>query len=128
MDDNAADNVAEPAFKFKKRRKTTQTKRTRLEFEDDVADGLPVAKDIATAEDDDTSLRLREAIRSRKTPRDRAREAAALAELKKAQALVQRQQEEAPKQDYFGRFVPQTGQVLDRDEKKMYVHPLWFFS
>jgi hypothetical protein len=120
------DHEAEPAIKFK-RRKTTHTKRTRLETEAEptvAASQSPdaVAEDATTPalEGDGTSLALKEILRNRKRPRDRLREAAARAELTKTQAIVLHDHD-APKQGYTSRFVPQTGQVVDRDDEQMYV-------
>ena len=121
--------MGEPAVKFK-RRKTTHTKRTRLEIEDEPTiaapqspDAIPDDATTPAPEEDSTSLTLKEILRNRKRPRNRLREAAARAELTKAQALVLREQD-TPKQGYTVRFVPQTGQVVDRDDQQMYVRQL----
>lgn len=121
------EDATEMAVKFKRRR-VTHTKRTRLQVEDDDAVAAPrspqtlaIAEDEGpTAEGDETSATLKEILRNRKRPRDRLREAAARAELTKAQTLHRREQD-APKQGYAERFVPQTGQVVDRDDEQMYV-------
>lgn len=120
------DHTAEPAVRFK-RRKTTHTKRAPLEIEDEPTAAAPQSTDAElnetnkpAPEEDETSLTLKEILRNRKKPRDRLREAAARAEITKAQALVLREQD-APKQGYTNRFVPQTGQVVDRDDQQMYV-------
>lgn len=126
------DEIAtEPAVKFK-RRKITQSKRSRFGVESHDAVAAPqspstptVAEDeaLTLSGDDDTSSTLKEILRTRKRPRDRLREAAARAEVTKAQALVRREQD-APKQGYTGRFVPQTGQVVDKEDQQMYVPQL----
>jgi hypothetical protein len=121
-----SDQEAEPAIKFK-RRKTTHTKRTRLETEAEPTVAAPHSPDAvveeATApapEGDGASVALKEILRNRKRPRDRLREAAARAELTKTQAIVLRDHD-VPKQGYPSRFVPQTGQVVDKDDEQMYV-------
>jgi hypothetical protein len=119
---------SEPTIRFK-RRKTTHTKRARLETEDDTTRAAPQSPDAAShyaptpaPEEDATSLTLKEILRTRKRPRDRQREAAARAELAKTQAVVLREQDaDAPRQGYTSRFVPQTGQVIDADDQQMYV-------
>ena len=124
MDDTAID----PAVKFK-RRKTTHAKRVRYEVDSHDAVAAPqsprtiaVAGDEAQVlSDDDTSLTLKEILRNRKRPRDRLREAAARAEVTKAQQALVRREQDAPKQGYEQRFVPQTGQVVDKEEQQMYV-------
>ncbi|KAL1595267.1 hypothetical protein SLS60_009957 [Paraconiothyrium brasiliense] len=122
MNDSA--NEPEPTVKFK-RRKTTHTKRPRLDTEDEPTaaalkspDAVPDDTSIPALEEDETSVSLKEILRNRKRPRDRLREVAARAELTKAQALVLREQD-APKQGYTNRFVPQTGQVVDRDDQQI---------
>ncbi|KAL5409503.1 hypothetical protein PMIN03_005946 [Paraphaeosphaeria minitans] len=122
------DHESEPAIKFK-RRKTTHTKRTRLETDEETSLAAPqspdaVPHDTATPalEEDGTSLTLKEILRNRKRPRNRLREAAARAELTKTQAVVLREQDadaDAPKQGYTSRFVPQTGQVIDTDDQQI---------
>lgn len=120
------DHESELAVKFK-RRKTTHTKRARLEAEDEPAPAAPqspedVSRDAPTPVpgEDATSLTLKEILRSRKRPRDRLREAAARAELTKTQAVVLREQDaEVSRQGYTNRFVPQTGQVIDTDDQQM---------
>ena len=121
------DTATEPVVVFK-RRKITHAKRTRLEPVKDLAVAAPqspntppvVEDDAPILEEDETSSALKEILRNRKRPRDRLREAAARAELTKVQALVRREQD-APQQGYTGRFVPQTGQVVDREDEQMYV-------
>lgn len=122
------DHDTEPAIKFK-RRKTTHTKRARLETDDETTLAAPPSPDAVPRNaptpalgEDGTSLTLKEILRSRKRPRDRLREAAARAELTKTQAVVLREHDaDAPRQGYTSRFVPQTGQVVDRDDQQMYV-------
>ncbi|KAJ4347166.1 uncharacterized protein N0V89_011104 [Didymosphaeria variabile] len=117
-------SASEPVIKFK-RRKTTHTKRTRLGIEDEPTAAAPKSPDAVpddtstpAPEEDETSVSLKEILRNRKRPRDRLREAAARAELTKTQALVLREQD-APKQGYTDRFVPQTGQVVDSDDQQI---------
>ena len=122
------DTAIEPAVKFK-RRKTTHAKRPRVGVDSQDAVAAPQSPSTITdardealvLSDDYTSLTLKEILRNRKRPRDRLREAAARAEVTKAQALVRREQD-APKQGYEQRFVPQTGQVVDREDQQMYVY------
>jgi hypothetical protein len=122
------DTAIEPAVKFK-RRKTTHAKRPRVGVDSQDAVAAPQSPSTITdardealvLSDDDTSLTVKEILRNRKRPRDRLREAAARAEVTKAQALVRREQD-APKQGYEQRFVPQTGQVVDREDQQMYVY------
>jgi hypothetical protein len=71
----------------------------------------------ATVDEDESAPNLREILRSRKRPRDRIREATRKPEPAQSQALVVA---DAPKQDlYATRFVAQTGQVVDRDDRQM---------
>ncbi|KAK7179493.1 hypothetical protein DPSP01_002602 [Paraphaeosphaeria sporulosa] len=116
----------EPAIKFK-RRKTTHTKRARVETDDVTTlavprspDAVPTVTVSPALEEDGTSLALKEILRNRKRPRDRLREAAARAELTKTQTVVLREQDaDAPRHGYTSRFVPQTGQVIDTDDQQI---------
>ena len=122
------DDAIDVTVKFKRRR-VAHTKRTHLEVGHDDAVAATQSPNTVTiaeneeppAEGDETSATLKEILRNRKRPRDRLREAAARAELTKTQALHRREQD-APKQGYAERFVPQTGQVVDRDDEQMYVY------
>jgi hypothetical protein len=118
------DNSAEPALRFK-RRKVAHTKRAPLHNEVTTtsperspnATPIEAAVQQATLEEDESAPNLREILRSRKRPRDRIREATRKPEPVQSQALVVA---DAPKQDlYATRFVAQTGQVVDRDDKQM---------
>ena len=119
------DSNTEPTLRFK-RRKVAHVKRAPIV---DVAttspqrpsDGATTADvDLprgALVEEDESAPNLREILRSRKRPRDRIREAARKPESTQTQAIVA---VETPKQDLYGsRFVAQTGQVVDRDDKQM---------
>ncbi|KAF2876602.1 hypothetical protein BDV95DRAFT_664731 [Massariosphaeria phaeospora] len=126
MDERDQDNTeTTPRFK---RRKVAQAKRLRLD--DDAsseADGhprgpsAPVPKastmhSVAT-EIEDAVPSLKEILRNRRRPRDRLKEAARNAEATKAQALVH---VDVPKPGlYASRFIAQTGQVKDKDDKQM---------
>lgn len=119
------DNNSEPTFRFK-RRKIGHPRRAQLDNDSPGAStpespttSTPVdAGSVrATHEDDEVAPNLKEILRNRRRPRDRLREAARKVEITKSQALVQ---VDAPKQDvYSNRFVAQTGQVIDQDDKQM---------
>lgn len=70
-----------------------------------------------TIQDESSGSNLKEILRQRKRPQDRMREAARRAAEKKAETLVQT---DMVKSDvYGGRFVAQTGQVVDKDDEQM---------
>ncbi|KAL1643810.1 hypothetical protein SLS61_009126 [Didymella pomorum] len=112
---------AAPSFHFK-RRKTTQTKRARID-EDTTTKPSSQPLDIATphdapeaVQDEEESVpNLKEIIRNRKKPKDRLRDVPR--KLEQEADLVQN---EGPRSDqYAGRFAAQTGQVVDASDKQM---------
>jgi hypothetical protein len=128
------ESADEPAFRFK-RRKIVHQKRVRLNEDESStsivpqapntsiladAQGSPAAPELhsPSAEADDSVPNLKEILRARKRPRDRLREAARKVEDTKSFALTQAV--DAPKPDqYSTRFIAQTGQVVDQDDKQM---------
>lgn len=122
--------ISEARVRFK-RRKTNNAKRIRHEAEPAFAsesqspDAVTPADADAAAlpgtpkdDDDETASSLREALRLRKRPRDRLREAARRAE--EATRAELQVQTDAPKQDvYRSRFVAQTGQNLGLEDKQL---------
>ena len=120
-----------PVFK---RRKLTHPKRARVDEDnsssttvvqmpDSAAVDIEVSVPAAPAavspsnEPGDAVPTLKEILRQRKRPNQRFRDAARKPEGARAAAPVH---VEAPKADlYAGRFVAQTGQVVDRDDKQM---------
>lgn len=121
----AQEDEAVPAIRFK-RRKIAHPKR--VYTEDDAptasAPNAPIAatpKDAPVspteANDEEESVpNLKEILRNRKRPRDRLKETARKAEPPRTELV----QVEAPRPDqYTSRFVAQTGQVVDRDDKQM---------
>jgi hypothetical protein len=115
-----------PAFRFK-RRKLAHPRRSVF---DDTAEPAPVSTaatsadapaalsmpQISAEEPGDGVPNLKEIIRNRKRPQHRMREVARKAE-QRPDALVP---VDAPKPDlYRGKFVAQTGQVVDQDDKQM---------
>lgn len=130
---------AAPAFRFK-RRKTTHVRKIQLSSNNVPAQSLntPVAVDSQTSAltptihtypddlqtyvegDDDATPNLKEILRQRKRPQDRTREVARkAAERKIAVTSIQQYDEPAPGDKYSGRFVAQTGQVVDKDDEQM---------
>jgi hypothetical protein len=114
-----------PSIRFK-RRKTTHPKRVQLE------DDAPVIStsqtpDAATPNDahslpngindeEESVPNLKEILRNRKRPRDRLKETARKPEVTRTELA----QVDAPRPDqYTSRFVAQTGQVVERDDKQM---------
>ncbi|KAI4947281.1 hypothetical protein J4E91_006631 [Alternaria rosae] len=121
----AQEDEAVPAIRFK-RRKIAHPKR--VYTEDDAptvsASNAPVAatpKDAPVspteANDEEESVpNLKEILRNRKRPRDRLKETTRKAEPPRTELV----QVEASRPDqYTSRFVAQTGQVVDRDDKQM---------
>jgi hypothetical protein len=118
------DNSA-PSIRFK-RRKIVHPKRV---YVDDDAPTVSTSQspDAATlndvpsppnqAHDEEESVpNLKEILRNRRRPRDRQKEIARKPEGEKAELV----QVDAPRPDqYTSRFVAQTGQVVDRDDKQM---------
>jgi hypothetical protein len=122
------DTPAEPALRFK-RRKIAHAKRAPLNQvtaslersapEDATANETANgdAPLFAPIEDEDATPNLREVLRNRIRPRDRIHKAARKPEPAHTHALVVA---DVPKQDLYGsRFVAQTGQVVDKDDKQM---------
>jgi hypothetical protein len=120
------DDGSAPAIRFK-RRKTAHSKRVYAD-EDVPATSesqLPGAATqsravltppTASGDEDDTVPNLREIIRNRKRPRDRPKEVARQVEAPKPDVDPM----EVPREGLFtGRFVAQTGQVVDKDDKQM---------
>ncbi|KAG9186120.1 hypothetical protein G6011_02676 [Alternaria panax] len=114
-----------PAVRFK-RRKTAHPKRV---YGDDDAPTVPASHlpDAATTNDapqapkedsdeEESIPNLKEILRNRKRPRDRIKETTRKPEPPRTELV----QVEAPRPDqYTSRFVAQTGQVIDRDDKQM---------
>ncbi|CAN9195409.1 hypothetical protein CC77DRAFT_1023804 [Alternaria alternata] len=116
---------APPAIRFK-RRKIAHPKR--VFAEDDAptvsASHLPDAATLDDAQpppketnDEEESVpNLKEILRNRKRPRDRLKETVRKVEPSRTDSV----QVEAPRPDqYTSRFVAQTGQVVDRDDRQM---------
>ncbi|KAI8938928.1 hypothetical protein NX059_004783 [Plenodomus lindquistii] len=111
-----------------KRRKATHEKRTYGDNEVATAAAPPSPKVTTTsdapapapshaADDEAPMANLKDILRNRKRPRDRLREAARKAE---PRPLAELAQVDAPRPDqYTSRFVAQTGQVVDDDDRHM---------
>lgn len=120
QDDNSAS-----AIRFK-RRKTTHPKRVVVE-EDAPTVAASQSPDAGTLQHAPSSLEeanndaesvpnLKEILRNRKRPRDRLKDSARKTDAPRMDLVST----DAPPQDqYTGRFVAQTGQVVDRDDKQM---------
>jgi hypothetical protein len=115
------DDSAAPSFRFK-RRKTTHTKRTRID-EDSATTPDTQAFDAtaphdapeAVQDEEESVPNLKEIIRNRKRPRDRLKDV-----LRNPESQIDLVQVEAPRSDqYAGRFAAQTGQVVDVSDKQM---------
>jgi hypothetical protein len=114
-----------PSIRFK-RRKTTHPKRVQLE-EDALVISTSQSPDAATpndalslpneANDEEESVpNLKEILRNRKRPRNRLKETARKPDVTRTELV----QVDAPRPDqYTSRFVAQTGQVVERDDKQM---------
>lgn len=123
----ATDDSTEPAIRFK-RRKIAHPRKAYTEesiASSDVVPELlqapspsPAPPQSAAHEDEESVTNLKEILRQRKKPQDRLREAARKATEKRAGPLVYT---EAPAahDTYSGRFVAQTGQVVDKDDAQM---------
>jgi hypothetical protein len=116
---------ATPAIRFK-RRKIAHPKR--VYAEDDAptvsASHSPVAATVNDApplpkeaeEEEESVPNLKEILRNRKRPRDRLKETTRKVEPPRTELV----QVDASRPDqYTNRFVAQTGQVVDRDDKQM---------
>jgi hypothetical protein len=130
------DGGNEPAFRFK-RRKIVHQRRTRLNEDPDESStsiaspaptasvpadvqGSPVTPELHVNPEDADEIvpNLKEILRARKRPRDRLREATRKVETTKSVALIPAA--DAPKPDqYSTRFIAQTGQVVDQDDRQM---------
>jgi hypothetical protein len=126
------DEGAAPAIRFK-RRKIAHPKRVYAEEEmnpttsESQAPGAVMqSSEVPTLpagprDEDDTVPNLKDIIRNRRRPRDRPKEVARQAEAPKADLVTL----EAPREGHFtGRFIAQTGQVVDTDDKQMWVQML----
>lgn len=114
------------AIRFK-RRKTTHPKRVAAE-EDVPTVSISQPPDASSAqhasppaneanEDEESVPNLKEILRNRKRPRDRLKETARKTDNPRTELV---HMEDTPRADqYTGRFVAQTGQVVDRDDKQM---------
>lgn len=123
---NTEDDGTVPVIRFK-RRKIAHPKR--VHAEDDAAitsesqapDAGTWADNATTPpaepqDEDDSVPNLRDIIRNRKRPRDRLRDVARKAEAPRAELVPV----EAPREGLCtSRFVAQTGQVVDKDDKQM---------
>jgi hypothetical protein len=120
------DEGAAPAIRFK-RRKIAHPKRVYADEEtptssESQAPGAAMQSSEVPAlptgprDEDDTVPNLKDIIRNRRRPRDRPKEVARKTEAPKADLVTV----EAPREGHFtGRFVAQTGQVVDKDDKQM---------
>jgi hypothetical protein len=120
------DDTSASAIRFK-RRKTTHPKRVTAEEDAPTVftSQSPDAGSLQHApsppkeanDDEESAPNLKEILRNRKRPRDRLKESARKADSPRMELV---HMEDAPQPDqYTGRFVAQTGQVVDRDDKQM---------
>lgn len=120
------DDSSASAVRFK-RRKTTHPKRVAVEEDaptvvtsqsPDTASLLHAPSHSTEANNDEESVpNLKEILRNRKRPRDRLKEGVRKVEVPRTDMV---HMDDAPRPDqYTGRFVAQTGQVVDRDDKQM---------
>jgi hypothetical protein len=127
------DETAAPTIRFK-RRKITHPKRVYVDEDAHIVARPQPPPTVSPIEDqsppedvqdeDDSASNLREILRNRKRPRDRLREIARKAEPRKTEmvpfeAPQQQQQQQQQQPSYTNRFVAQTGQIVDRDDKQM---------
>jgi hypothetical protein len=120
------DEGSAPAIRFK-RRKTAHPKRVYGDedipttSETEAPGAAMQSSEVPTlptgpGDEDDTIPNLKEIIRNRRRPRDRPKDATRKPEVPKAELVPV----EAPREGLFtGRFVAQTGQVVDKDDKQM---------
>jgi len=119
------DTDAAPVVRFK-RRKVAHSKRVYAEEDaptvsDSRTPDIEAPIDVASSpkdarEEDDSVPNLKEIIRARKRPRDRLKDVARKTEVPNSELI----QVEAPRDgQYTSRFVAQTGQVVDREDKQM---------
>ena len=120
------DESSEPVVRFK-RRKTAHSKRVYTEEEVPTAAGsqAPDARNLSTdaplaitasQTEEDLVPNLKDILRNRKRPRDRQKDAARKTETPRTELA----QVETPREGHYtSRFVAQTGQVVDTDDKQM---------
>lgn len=121
MTTNEDDNAV-PSVRFK-RRKTTHTKRPRVE--DDTTPvpptqspdaATPIDAPEAAQKEEESAPNLKEILRNRKRPRDRLKHVSRKPEVAHNELV----QAEAPRADkYSSRFIAQTGQVVDSGDAQM---------
>lgn len=113
----AEEDTSAPPIRFK-RRKITHPKRVNLDNDSPDA-ATPTDAHSSPNEahrEEDAVPNLKEILRNRKRPRDRLRESARKADPPRAELV----QVDAPRPDHYSsRFVAQTGQVVERDDKQM---------
>lgn len=115
------DDSAAPSFRFK-RRKTTHTKRARIDDDTSTTPGdqainavAPRDAPEAVQDEEESGPTLKEILRNRKRPRDRLKDVS-----RKSEPQFELVHAEAPRPDqYAGRFAAQTGQVVDASDKQM---------
>lgn len=126
------DESAVPEVRFK-RRKIAHKKRaptqdeavTALVSKSPEAESIDNAPTLLNHDEDDAEsvANLQKIIRNRRRPRDRFKESARKPEPRSTEIVPV----EVPRADqYTSRFVAQTGQIVDRDDKQMYVRMLPF--
>lgn len=98
---------ATPSFRFK-RRKIAHPRRAHLD------DDAPAETAAQTPDVPHTTL-----FRGRRRRQDRIREGAHKAADRNTQAPMQIDRAAEERDQYSGRFIAQTGQVIDRDDKQM---------
>jgi hypothetical protein len=122
--DTVQDETAVPAIRFK-RRKVAHSKRVHINKDlSPISDTQPAGMDSRIdapsppeqLTDDDSIPNLRDIIRNRKRPRDRFRDTARNVEAPRTELVMVDTPQEG---HYTTRFVAQTGQVVDRDDKQM---------
>jgi hypothetical protein len=118
------DETAGPAIRFK-RRKVAHSKRVHISKDPppvsntqsaDVLSRTDAPLPSEQLEDDNSAPNLRDIIRGRKRPRDRFKDAMRNVEAPRTELVVV---DTPQKGHYTSRFVAQTGQVVDRDDKQM---------
>ena len=129
------DDESGPAFRFK-RRKIAHPRKAQLQDIGISSEPTPQAlspseltgnpessnailSSEVPGEDEEPIINLKDIIRQRKRPQDRVREAARkAAEKNKVDAIVQGDASK-PSDQYSGKFVAQTGQVVAKDDEQM---------
>ena len=116
----AQDESSAPSVRFK-RRKIANPRRVHVEDESpEVSSAIPhnalSAPKEALHEEEESAPNLKEILRNRRRPRDRIKETARKAEAPDTELVSV----EGPRPDqYASRFIAQTGQIVDRDDKQM---------